>query len=398
MKDYPDIFRIFASQSKPYESYSLTLPEYAATLETLKEEGLSSFYTGNISKLILNAMEKGQGLISNEDLAEFHAKVYSPTRGSYRDHDILFPPVGSAGPCVVEALNILETFDLSLTRKYSAETIHLMVESLKLAWADRLAFDADPAYTRVPLDGMISKKYALKRSREISKDGIIIEAFPGNPWEHEPSNKRGADSSETPLGVNARETHTCHINVVDKSGNAVSLTQTLWGGFGSLVTIPKTGIVMNNGQSRFDPDPKSANRPVARKRVLSNMCPLLIERDGLPFIAVGSPGGRRIISTMLIFLSNVIDFGMNSEALNEPRFHCEIREPVLVEPYWIDRIPVGVPRVLEKIGHRLQMIALSGGSFNGYPYMSGPASAIVLNAVTIDGTADSRQPGAIAGY
>ncbi len=103
---------------------------------------------------------------------------------------------------------------------------------------------------------------------------------------------------------------------------------------------------------------------------------------------------------MLIFLSNVIDFKMNSEALNEPRFHCEIREPILVEPYWIDRIPIGVPRGLEKIGHRLQMIALSGGSFSGYPYLSGPASALLLDpdAGIIDGTADSRQPGAIAGY
>lgn len=128
---------------------------------------------------------------------------------------------------------------------------------------------------------------------------------------------------------------------------------------------------MNNGQSRFDPEPASANRPITGKRVLSNMCPLIIERNGLPFVAVGSPGGRRLISTVFIFLSNVIDFNMNTEALNAPRFHCEIREPILVEPYWIDQIPIGVPRGLEKIGHKLQMIPLSGGSFSGYPYLSG---------------------------
>ncbi len=100
-------------------------------------------------------------------------------------------------------------------------------------------------------------------SREISKGAVIAEVRPGNPWEYESGDKGDKDSSVAPSGVNARETHTCHINVVDKSGNVVALTQTLWGGFGSLVTIPKTGIVMNNGQSRFDPDPKSANRPVA---------------------------------------------------------------------------------------------------------------------------------------
>lgn len=393
MSAFPETFRIFGESYVPYGDYRLSEIDYAKTLEIFGESGSAGFYDGPIADKITDSMEKNRGLITAEDLRRYKPILGEPGEGSYRDHSIYFQPTGSGSPPVIECLNIAECFDLQKMKLNSPESIHVLIEALKLAWADRLSFDADPDFTKVPLEGMLSKEYAAERSEEIRMNGVIQKSAPGDPWKRE----KNATASEKVSSHPRRDGgHTSQITVVDKNRNFVSLTQTLWGAYGSLVTIPGTGIVMNNGQSRFDPDPKAANKPETGKRVLSNMSPMLIGKDGVPLAAAGGPGGRRIISTMVRFISNVVDFGMKSDAINQPRFHCETSEPVFVEPCWIDGMPVGVARALESLGHRLEMIPFRGAEYSGYPYISGPASAILVLGKELDGSADFRQAGGIS--
>jgi gamma-glutamyltranspeptidase / glutathione hydrolase len=387
----PQTFEIFGAPSLPYSDYQLVEADYAKTLETLGEQGASAFYYGEIADQIVQAMEKKGGLITKEDLSNYKATLGEPGKGTYRDHTIYFQSVGSGTPAVIESLNIAENFELPKKKRSSAEAIHLLIESMKLTWADRLAFDADPDFTRIPDQGLLSKEYASKRAEEINENHSIQKAVPGSPWKFQ-------DVENVPTRLSSfaeSQMHTSQVTVVDKDRNFVALTQTLWGSFGSMVTIPGTGIVMNNGQSRFDPDPKAANKPEPGKRVLSNMSPLLVENEGRPFAAAGTPGGRRIISTMVHFLSSVIDFRMKSDALNEPRYHCETSEPVLIEPLWIDKMPIGTASRLEALGHKLEMIPVRGSEHSGYPYISGPGSAILLLDGKLNGSADVRQPGGI---
>ena len=389
---YGETNRIFLSSGSIEEGQRLRLPDYAKTLELLQREGLGCFYTGSLAEKIVEAMGENGGLVTAEDLEAYSGKVVEPLSMNYRGYDVHVAPVGSGGPAVLQILGILQNFELGKMKHYSAEAVHLMIESMKLVWADRLKFDADPDYTETPMAEMLSESYCRNRAAEISPGSVIQSAQPGNPWRY--SKPGGVREGKSRAGS---ADHTTHLTVVDGKRNFVALTQTLWGIFGSLVTIPGTGIVMNNGQSRFDPEPKSANKPEPRKRVLANMCPLIASRGGRPVLAAGTPGSKRVVTTMALSLINTMDYHADSESIDMPRFHVERGEPVLVEPLWL-RMPVGSARRLEKLGHRLVMVQVGGGTIAGYPYVSGPASMIMVKDGALKGTADSRQPGAIVGY
>ncbi len=396
MNRFPEMAAIFAPTGGPRIGETLVQKELAGTLKAISQEGADALYRGRVGEKIIGAIEKNGGLITATDLDRYEPQIVRPATTNYRGYEVSTPPIGSGGNALLEALNILENFDLGSLPYFSPEMVHLVVETLKLVWADRLVYDADPDFVRVPLRGLLSKDYAKHRSASINARRIIKRARAGDPWKYDQVSSRG--SRRTPARPPRKDSHTTQITVVDKDRNMVSLTQTIWGTFGSFVTVPGTGIVMNNGQSRFDPDMRSSNKPEAGKRVLSNMCPTIVTKDGEPILATGSPGGRRIIATILGFLVAFIDYARGTDSLNAPRLHCEAGEPVLVESAWAEGVPLGTVRLLEKQGHRLQQVPISGAPYLGYTHISGPASAIAVKDNTLAGTADSRQPGAIRGY
>ena len=396
MKRFPETAAVFAPNGPPGVGDTIIQRDLTETLKAISHDGADALYRGKVGERIVEAMAVNGGLITAGDLDRYEPQIVRPATTTYRGYEVSTPPIGSGGNALLEALNILENFDVGSLAYFSPEMVHLLIETLKLVWADRLVYDADPDFVRVPLQGLLSKDYARHRSTSIDTRRVMTRAKAGDPWRYDRTPGRSA--KPRPSRPPGRDSHTTQVTVVDEDRNMVSLTQTVWGTFGSFITVPGTGIIMNNGQSRFDPDLRASNRPEVGKRVLSNMCPTIVTKDGRPVLATGTPGGRRIIATILGFLVSFIDYERDTDALNMPRLHCEAGEPVLLESAWADGVPLGTVRLLEKQGHRLRQVPISGAPYLGYTHISGPASAIAVKGKSLTGTADTRQPGAIRGY
>jgi gamma-glutamyltranspeptidase / glutathione hydrolase len=240
MGAYPETAKIFAPDGTPRVGDKIVQADLAETLRTISREGSHAFYHGRIADRIVDSMEKNGGLITRDDLAGYKARVVRPAVTSYRGYEISAPPVGSGGNALLEALNIAENFDFAPVAHYSPEMIHLLIETLKLVWADRLAYDADPEFAQVPLQGLLSKGYAKGRFKEIDMSKVMVDAKAGDPWKHHKDRRKNPrrGSTRRPPG---KDSHTTQITVVDKDRNMVSLTQTVWDSFGSLVTIQVRG-------------------------------------------------------------------------------------------------------------------------------------------------------------
>jgi gamma-glutamyltranspeptidase/glutathione hydrolase len=345
---YPETKRIYLNNGKFYNEGDLFVqPELGATFARLQQRGANEFYTGQTAQLIAADMKRHNGLLTLEDLRGYVAKEREPLRGSYRGYEIIsMPPPSSGGAVLLEMLNILEGYDLKELDWASSDRYHLMTEAMRRAFADRAEYMGDTDFVKVPIAGLIDKKYGAQLRNTI--------------------NPERASSSEQvkagkPLGYESDET--THFTVVDAEGNAVANTYTLNNSYGSAVVAKGTGLIMNDEMDDFAAKPGTPNlygliqgerNAVApRKRPLSAMTPtFVLRKDGSLWFTVGSPGGPTIINTVLDVITNVIDYDMNiQQAIDAPRIHHQwLPDELVYEPYGLSG---DTQRALASRGHKL---------------------------------------------
>lgn len=365
----------------------LTNPKLAYTLRLIAEGGAEVFYKGEIADAIVAATG---GWITREDLAAYRAVVREPVRGTYRGYEILSAPPIVAGVVVVEALNIIENFNLSRYGRYDHPTVvHIIAEALKLAFADRDPVVWDPDFYEVPVTGLTSKEFASERAKLISLDKVIPPAKTpvGNPW---PFN-----TSALPVGVGADADAGCttHISVVDKHGNAVSLTQTLSSFWGSRVAVPGYGFLLNNQYQNFNqyradrPDDRNVAEPHKRPRTV--IAPTIVLDRGEVFLVVGTPGAGRIPGVVVQTIVGVVDFCLSlEEAITAPKFYSRNGVANLeIE----GGFPAETVQALKDLGHAVKEY----GPLD--LYFGGTNAVLVLPDGTMIGVADIRRLGGAAG-
>jgi gamma-glutamyltranspeptidase/glutathione hydrolase len=292
----------------------------ARTLEIIAREGARAVYDGEIAELIARDMADNGGLMTLDDLAAQRTLEYEPTAVAYRDYEFVGQLHNTGDPTVMQALKIVEGFDLAGAGRQSPEAIHLTIEAIRRAFLDRLRWLGDASLQPVPYDGVIAQAYADVVRETIDRGRATPHATAGDPWPFDPG--EGPDSPPRPGAPGAG--NTTHINVIDRDRNMVSLTSTLGALFGSGVVVKGTGITLNNGTMWFDPEPGAVTSIGPNKRVLSAASPALLLREGRPFAALGAPGGRRVISSIFQVALNLIDFKLGIQAaISAPRVHSE---------------------------------------------------------------------------
>ena len=307
----------YKNNAVPYEPReTLVQPDLAWSLQQLAQHGPSAFYQGAIAKKIAAEMKVNGGLITLDDLANYRVSEREAVTTTYRGYKVVsMPPTSSGGVHIAQMLNVLEYFPMNEFGAGSADSIHLLSEVMKLAYADRSEYLGDPDHFDVPIKGLTSKAYAKKLANKIS----LTKAKPSS--EIKPGNLAPYESPDT-----------THFSVMDEQGNAVANTYTLNFSYGSGIVIPGTGILMNNEMDDFSSKPGvpnafgliggEANAIAPTKRPLSSMTPTMIFKNDKPYVVTGSPGGSRIISTVLQVLVNVMDHHMNiATAVHAPRVH-----------------------------------------------------------------------------
>ncbi|NOZ08348.1 MAG: gamma-glutamyltransferase [FCB group bacterium] len=311
--------KIFTKPTPYGISDVLIQKDLGKTLKRISKEGPREFYEGTTGKMIVNCMRRTDGLITAADLKNYHAVEREPVSFDYRGYKIhTMPPASSGGVVLAEILNQLENLDLGSLSYHGADHLHYVVEAERRAYADRAYFLGDMDFVESPLDKLISKEYADLRWQDVDS----LMATPSSSVTH----------GDLPFPYN-ESNETTHYSVVDKWGNAVSVTTTLNGWFGNGITVDGAGFLLNNEMDDFSAKPgvpnnfgligARANAIEPGKRMLSSMTPTIVETPGGDlFLVLGSPGGSTIITTVAQIISNVIDFGMNIEdAVEAPRFH-----------------------------------------------------------------------------
>ncbi|MBX3292737.1 MAG: gamma-glutamyltransferase [Acidobacteria bacterium] len=384
MEPYADSDRIFLNRGRYLkEGELLRQPELAATLSRIERAGASEFYKGRTAKLIAADMKANNGLITEADLRDYLPVERTPLVGDYRGHKIItMPPPSSGGVVMLQTLNMLEAFDLASMDPASPERWHLVIESMKRAFADRAEYAGDPDHADIPTSWLISKDYAATRRASID----TAKATPSSAIKF---------GRQTPDG----SMDTTHYTVVDKDGIVVSNTYTINDLFGSGVTIKGTGILMNDEMDDFTTAPGRPNlfeliqgeRNIIKpgKRPLSSMTPtIVLTKDGKPWFAVGARGGPRIITAVTQTVINMIDHKMDlREAIDFPRAHHQwLPDSVRWEP-------VGLPdrtrRELTAKGHNL--IANPG-------YVASATGIMISKDGRRVGVIDRRSDGKAIGY
>ncbi len=352
MEPYPASVAQFSRDGVPYAEGELFLqPELARTLGRIRDRGRNGFYRGETARLLAEEMERGGGMITEEDLARYQAQERAPIRGTYRGYDLIsMPPPSSGGTAIVQMLNILEGFDLASMGHNSATYIHHLTEAMRFAYRDRARFLADTDFVEVPLDRLTSKDYANELRSGIAAD-------------------RAGRSEPSQLAMAEESTETTHYSVVDRDGMAVSVTYTLEAGYGSKITVPGAGFLLNNEMGDFNGKPgltdergligTEPNLARPEQRMLSSMSPSILARDGELVAVVGTPGGRTIINTVMQLVLNVVDHGMTiEEAVAAPRIHHQwLPNGVRIEEGGVRDADVAV---LESMGHEVQVRGSQG--------------------------------------
>jgi gamma-glutamyltranspeptidase/glutathione hydrolase len=366
---FPATAEIFLpAGSAPQPGDRIVRSDYAMTLERMAANGARELVDGETARLLVEDMARNGGLITADDLAGYRLHERPAIRGRYRGYDIAsMGPVSSGGTHIVQMLRILEGYDLRAMGFGSVERVHLIAEALKIAFADRFRYMADPAEVEIPLDWLVSDAYAAERRAEI---GTTAEQYASGL-----AGARGESSSTT------------HVNVADARGNVVAATQTLNSLFGSRVTTPGTGMLLNNTMRLLDPTPGRTNSIAPGKRILSSMSPTIVLKDGKPVLALGTPGGHRIFAAVLQGIINVIEHGMSpQEAVEAPRVWT--MGPVLeIEDTFPDL--ANVVMGLERRGHKVAVV----------PKIAGGMGAIALDPETglMTGASCWRADGSPAG-
>lgn len=379
---FADSKRLYLRDGKFYEAgETLRLPELGQTLQRIQKKGPSEFYTGQTARILAEEMAKNGGLIRLEDLQAYQAVERKPLVGKYRGYDLLLPPLPSSGGVgLLQILGMLERVNYEKTQPGSAEGAHLLAEAMRRFYADRAEFLGDPDFVRVPVAGITSPAYIAGRAASIDRQRATPSSAvnPGVP----------APAEESP--------ETTHLSIVDAAGNAVSLTYTLNGGYGSGVTVPRLGFLLNNEMDDFSVKPGApnmfgavggaANAIAPNKRMLSSMTPTILTRNGKLFLVIGAPGGTRIITGVLQSILNVVDFKMNVEdAIGAPRLHHQwAPDQLYLERGWSP----DTAAILRQMGHKVENSPFGVANVHG----------ILVEEKWLQGSADGRSNGKAAGY
>lgn len=357
---FPESHRIFQRKGKYYQPGEiLKQPELARTLQRIASNP-DDFYHGALAHEIADAVQKGGGLITAEDMASYEVKEREPIRGTYRgEYEVISaPPPSSGGIALVEILNILEGYDLAKSGNRSAETIHLTAEAFRRAFFDRAEFLGDPDFSKIPVAQLIDKKYGVAWRESIDPAHASVSKDLKRPPIFTELERYAALHPQAWAG--AEPENTTHYSVVDPAGNAVAVTTTLNDSFGSRVTVD--GFLLNDEMDDFSSKPGvpnvygliqgPANAIGPGKRPLSAMTPTIILKNGKLFLVLGSPGGPTIITTVANIVMGVVDFGLDiQEAVNAPRFHHQwLPDEILLE----DRISPDTVHLLASKGHKIK--------------------------------------------
>ncbi|MGE5206182.1 MAG: gamma-glutamyltransferase [Chlamydiota bacterium] len=357
---FPESRRLFQRDGNYYQTGEIfRQPELAATLEKIAAKP-DDFYHGEMAHQIAAAIEQSGGLITAQDLANYQVKERQPVHGTYRGYEVISaPPPSSGGIALIEALNILEGYDLGALGSHSAQSIHLTAEAFRRAFFDRAEFLGDPDFANIPVAQLVDKKYGVAWRTSLDPHHASDSRQLKRPPEFTALERYAAQHPQ-PVAVREPE-HTTHYSVVDAEGNAVSVTTTLNDSFGSRVTVPGLGFLLNDEMDDFTSKPgvpnmfgliQSPNNAIGpEKRPLSAMTPTMVLKDGKLFLVLGSPGGPRIITTVANILLGVVDYGMNlQEAVDAPRFHHQwMPDTIFLEKgFSPDTI-----KLLQEMGHKV---------------------------------------------
>jgi gamma-glutamyltranspeptidase/glutathione hydrolase len=343
-KDKP-IAAIYLPNGEPLKpGERVVQAEYAETLKYIAQHGSAALYGGPLGDVLVDYMKANGGFIAREDLTSYKTVERAPIRADYRGWEILGPPPPAAsGVHIAQMLNIIEGYDIAAKGFGTAETIHLLAEVLKIAFADRAAASGDPDYIKVPVQRLTSKDYARERRERID----IVRA---QPWGAGVSQLEGA--------------HTTHMTAADSMGNVVATTQTINSLFGAKILIPGLGTVPNNYMNLYDPRPGHALSLAPGKRVTTSMSPMMALRNGRLAYALGLPGGKRIFPSALQALVNLIDHGMSlQEAVEAPRVWTE-GNALEVEL----AVPDAVRAKLTGWGHKVAAVPTVAGGMNAIQF------------------------------
>ncbi|WP_422823212.1 gamma-glutamyltransferase [Variovorax ureilyticus] len=367
-RDDPASAAIFLNKGEPFAvGQKLVQKDLSRTLEAIARNGVDGFYKGPVAAAIVTSSRAGKGVITQADLDRYSTRELPPVECDYRGyHVVSAPPPSSGGVVLCEMLNILEGYPLKELGFRSAQAVHYQIEAMRHAYADRNTQLGDPDFVSNPVGRLIDKGYAdgIRAVIDPAKAGVSLEIKPGVP-PHEGTN-------------------TTHYSIIDRWGNAVSVTYTLNDWFGAKVTAAGTGVLLNNEMDDFTSKAGvpnmyglvqgQANAIAPGKRPLSSMTPTILTKDGKPVFVVGTPGGSRITTVVLHAILNVVDYGMNvQEALDAPRFHQQwLPEATEVEKF---ALSPDTRKILEGMGHQF-----------GPPQPTNHAEAIIVGAPTLGGS------------
>ncbi|WP_454907257.1 gamma-glutamyltransferase [Variovorax gossypii] len=366
-KEDPASAAIFLNKGEPYKvGDKLVQKDLAKTLREISAKGADGFYKGWVGNAIVASSQGGKGLITQADLDQYKTRELPPVECDYRGyHVVSAPPPSSGGVIICEMLNILEGYPLKDLGYHSAQAVHYQIEAMRHAYVDRNSYLGDPDFVKNPLERLLDKGYAEKIRAVIDpkKAGISKDIKPGVA-PHEGSN-------------------TTHYSIADKWGNAVSVTYTLNDWFGAKITAAKTGVLLNDEMDDFTSKvgvpnlyglvQGEANKIEPGKRPLSSMSPTIVTKDGKPVMVVGTPGGSRIITAVMLTMINAIDYGMTvQEAVDAPRFHQQwLPDVTNVETY---ALSPDTRKILTDMGHNL-----------GVPQPANHLAAIIVGAPSLGG-------------
>jgi len=373
LRKFPDLGRVFLAGGDeiPSQGERIRQPELAETLKSVAAKGSQVFYQGWIAQAVVDRLKKGGGVLTLEDLKSYRPVWREPIIGSYRRQLVItMSPPSSGGIALIQMLNVLEGYQLSLLPHDSATYLHLLAEVMKHAFSDRAQYLGDPDFVQVPIQKLISKEYAARTRSQVSSVRTRPASFYG------------------PGSVKPEQGGTTHFGVLDRAGNAVSCSLTINTQFGSKVLVPGTGIILNNEMDDFSIHPgmpnvygligTEANSLQPKKRPLSSMTPTIILQDDRPALIIGASGGPRIISATLQGIVNVLDFHMPlKRAIESPRIHHQwIPDELVVE----SKISPSTRSSLERRGHAVKE-----------KNSLGVAQAILVKRGKITGEADPRK-------
>jgi gamma-glutamyltranspeptidase/glutathione hydrolase len=357
----------FKKDGAPYKPGELFRnPELAWTLRQVQARGADGFYKGRVAEKLVAAMKANGGIISLEDLAAYRANVKEPIWSTYRGLKVAYMPPTSAASSVAEAMNIIEQFPMASYGQGTVNSMHLIAEAMKIVTVDRRYSGGTPQW-HTPATGMASKAFAKERAKLISMDrsldGKTLPRLDPTPYE---------------------SPDTTQFTIADKYGNVVSNTYTLTASFGAHVVAPGTGFLLNNSLGNFDwnnPPTSLGNKIEPGKRAQSTISPIIVFKDGKPWLATGTPGGGTIVGTMVQMLTNVIDFKLNvAEAAERPRIYQAGPDgPIQLEEAISQDLVAG----LQAKGHKVERSQIIGST-----------QSIMIADGLFYGAADTRRPDA----